>query len=48
MSANLSERMQETKALKDRFEMQFKELEKADLPAKEFAEQTKKLQQEKE
>lgn len=37
MAANLNERMQDTKALKERFEVRFKELERADLPAKEFA-----------
>lgn len=48
MAANLNERMQDTKALKERFEVRFKELERADLPAKEFAQQTEKLQKEKE
>ena len=40
MAANLSERMLETKALTDKFELKFKELEKANLPAKEFAKLT--------
>lgn len=48
MAANLSERMLETKALTDKFELKFKELEKANLPAKEFAKLTEQLQKEKE